>query len=67
MSSLQLLSREYRWVSFGSRPRMSVCVFVSGGWWAIGVAQHGVEGVGKVVGQCAAVVVLSQGHQAGQH
>lgn len=42
-------------------------VAVSCGRGAVGVAQHGVEGAGKVVGQCAAVVVLSQGHQAGQH
>ena len=26
----------------------------SGGWWAVGVAQHGVEGAGEVVGSGAA-------------
>lgn len=35
------------------------------GWRAIGVAQHGVEGAGEVVGEGAAVVVFRQRHQAG--
>ena len=34
---------------------------------AVGVAQHGVEGAGEVVGQGAAVVLLRQRHQAGQN
>lgn len=38
----------------------------SDGWWPIGVAEHGVEGAGKVVGLRAAVVVLGGRHQAGQ-
>lgn len=33
---------------------------------SIGVAQHGMEGAGKVVGVMAAVVLLGHGHQAGQ-
>ena len=33
---------------------------------SIGVAQHGMEGAGKVVGVVAAVVLLRHGHQAGQ-
>lgn len=40
---------------------------VSRGRRAVGVAQHGVEGAGEVVGQRAAVVVLGQRHQAGQN
>ena len=39
----------------------------SRGRWAIGVAQHGVEGAGEVVGERAAVIVLGQRHQAGHH
>lgn len=38
----------------------------SDGWWPIGVAEHGVEGAGKIVGLRAAVVVLGGGHQEGQ-
>ena len=38
----------------------------SRGRGAVGVAQHWVEGARKVVGQRAAVVLLRQGHQAGQ-
>lgn len=41
------------------------CSF-SYGWRSIGVAQHGVEGAGEVVGVVAAVVLLGHGHQAGQ-
>lgn len=33
---------------------------------AIGVAQHGVEGAGEVVGEGTAVIVLGRGNQAGQ-
>lgn len=33
---------------------------------AVGVAQHGVEGAGEVVGEGAAVVLLGQRHQAGE-
>lgn len=36
----------------------------SDGWRSVGVAQHGVEGAGKVVGVVAAVVLLRHGHQA---
>lgn len=39
----------------------------SGGGRAVGVAQHGVEGAGEVVGVGAAVVLLGERHQAGQH
>lgn len=44
----------------------SSVVAFSCGRGAVGVAQHGVEGAGEVVGQCAAVVLLGQRHQAGQ-
>lgn len=37
-----------------------------GGWGPVGVAQHGVEGAGEVVGLSAAVVILGGGQQAGQ-
>lgn len=33
---------------------------------SIGVAQHGMEGAGEVVGVVAAVVLLGHRHQAGQ-
>lgn len=33
---------------------------------SVGVAQHGVEGAGEVVGVVAAVVLLRHGNQAGQ-
>lgn len=36
------------------------------GGWSVGVAQHGVERAGEVVGVVAAVVVFTHGHQAGQ-
>ena len=39
----------------------------SRGRGSVGVAQHGVEGAGKVVGQGAAVGLLGQGHQTHQH
>lgn len=42
-------------------------VAVSCGRGAVGVAQHGVEGAGKVVGQGTAVVLFRQRHQASQH
>lgn len=35
-------------------------------WRSVGVAQHGMEGAGKVVGMMAAVVLLGHGHKAGQ-
>lgn len=38
----------------------------SNGRRSIGVAQHGVEGAGKVVGVVTAVVLLCHGHEAGQ-
>lgn len=40
--------------------------FLSYGRRSIGVAQHGMEGAGEVVGVVAAVVLLGHGHEAGQ-
>lgn len=39
----------------------------SRGWGPVGVAQHGVEGAGVVIGAGAAVVLVGQRHQAGQN
>lgn len=42
------------------------CFRLSYGRWAVGVAEHGVEGTGEVVGVGAAEVLLRHGHQACQ-
>lgn len=42
------------------------CSCFSYGRRSVGVAQHGMEGAGEVVGVVAAVVLLCHGHQAGK-
>lgn len=48
-----------------AKQKVEICC-VSYGRRSVGVAQHGMEGAGEVVGVVAAVVLLRHGHQAGQ-
>lgn len=54
-----------------SRCALKKCLFppqvhLLGWWWAVGVAQHWVEGPGEVVGRGTAGVALRQGNQTGE-